>query len=177
MDRVHYLGYIIDQYGVHVDPAKIQIICDWPAPTTLTDLQRFLGLANFYCRFILGFSYIAWALSQINRGDGKEKFVWGEYQQQAFDDLEQRLCSAPVLSLLDLQHPFEIETNASDYVVGVVLTQHGHPVAYHSETLSNIVCKYLTYDKEMYSIVQACHQWRHYILGKEKVIHTDHKPL
>jgi hypothetical protein len=98
-------------------------------------------------------------------------------QQQAFDDLKQRLCSAPVLSLPDLQQPFEIETNASDYVVGVILTQHGHPMAYHSETLSDVVRKYPTYDKEMYSIVQACCQWRHYILGKETVIHTDHKPL
>jgi hypothetical protein len=105
---------------------------------------------------MLGFSHIAWALSQINRGGGKEKFAWGWSQQQAFDDLKQRLCSAPVLSLPDLQHPFEIETDASDYVVGVILTQHDHPVAYHSETLSDTVRKYPTYDKEMYSIVQAC---------------------
>jgi hypothetical protein len=88
MDRVHYLGYIIDQHHVHVDPAKIQVICDWPAPTTLTDLRSFLGLANFYRRFMLGFSHIAWALIQINKGGGKEKFVWGRSQQQAFDDLK-----------------------------------------------------------------------------------------
>jgi hypothetical protein len=77
MDKVHYLGYIIDQHGVHVDPTKIQVIHDWPAPTTLTELQSFLGLANFYHRFMLGFSHIAWALSQVTRGGGKEKFVWG----------------------------------------------------------------------------------------------------
>jgi hypothetical protein len=70
MDMVHYLGYIIDQHGVHVYPAKIQVIRDWPAPTTLTELQSFLGLANLYHRFMLGFSHIAWALSQINRGGG-----------------------------------------------------------------------------------------------------------
>jgi hypothetical protein len=136
-----------------------------------------LGLANFYHRFVLGFSHIAWALSQITRGGGKVKFVWGQSQQQAFDDLKQHLCSSPVISLPNLQQPFEIETYASDYAVGVVLTQHGHPVAYHSETLSDVVHKYPTYDKEMYSIVQAFLQWRHYILGKETVIHTDHKPL
>ena len=107
----------------------------------------------------------------------RRKIVWGQSQQQAFDDLKQRLCSSPVLSLPDLQQPFEIETDASDYVVGTILTQHGHPVAYHSETLSDVVRKYPTYDKEMYSIVQAYRQWRHYILGKETVIHTDHKPL
>jgi hypothetical protein len=156
MDRFHYLGYIIDQHGIHVDPAKIQVIHDLPAPTTLTELRSFLGLANFYHRFVLGFSHIAWALIQITRGGGKVKFTWGRPQQKAFNDLKQRLCLALVLSLPDLQQPFEIETDASDYAVGVVLTQHDHPVAYHSATLSDVVCKYPTYDKEMYSIVQAC---------------------
>jgi hypothetical protein len=94
MDRVHYLGYIIDQHGVHVDPTKIQVIRDWPAPTTLTELQSFLGLANFYHRFVLGFSHIAWALNQVTRGGGKEKFVWGLSQQQAFDDLK-KICAHP----------------------------------------------------------------------------------
>jgi hypothetical protein len=103
---------------------------------------------------VLGFSHIAWALSQVTRGGGKEKFVWGLSQQQQFDDLKQCLCSAPILSLPDLQQPFEIETDALDYVVGIVLTQNDHQVAYHSETLSDVVCKYPTYDKEMYSIVQ-----------------------
>jgi hypothetical protein len=76
MDMVHYLGYIIDQHGIHVDPSKIKFIRDWPAPTTLTELWIFLGLANFYRRFISGFSHIAWALIQINRGGGKGKFAW-----------------------------------------------------------------------------------------------------
>jgi hypothetical protein len=105
---------------------------------------------------MLGFSHIAWALSQINRGGGKEKFAWVWSQQPEFDDLKQCMCSTPILSLPDLKHPFEIETDASHYAVGTVLTQHDHPVAYHSETLSDTVRKYPTYDKEMYSIVQAC---------------------
>jgi hypothetical protein len=87
------------------------------------------------------------------------------------------LCSVQVLSLPDLQQPFDIEMDASDYVVGTVLTQHGHPVAYYSDKLSDIVQKYPTYDKEMYYIVQACRQWKHYILGTETIIHTNHKPL
>jgi hypothetical protein len=177
MDRVHYLGYIFDQHGVHVDSTKIQVIHDFPAPTTLTELRSFLGLTNFYRKFVLGFSHITWALNQVTSGGGKEKNLWGMSQQQAFDDLKKHLCSSPVLSLSDLQHPFEIETNASDDAVDVVLTQHDHPMAYHSETLSDVVCKYPTYDKEMHSIVQAYRQWRNYILGKETIIHTDHKPL
>jgi hypothetical protein len=109
----------------------------------------------------LGFSHIAWALRKVTKGGGKAKFAWGQAQQQAFDDLKHRLCSIPALSLPDLQQPFEIATDASDYDVGIVLTQHGHPVAYHSETLSDTVRKYPTYDKEMYSIVPACRQWKH----------------
>jgi len=88
MDMVHYLGYIIDQHGVHVDPVKIQVIHDWPALMTLTKLQSFLGLANFYRKFMLEFSHIAWALIQVTRDGGKDKFLWGWSQQKAFNDLK-----------------------------------------------------------------------------------------
>jgi hypothetical protein len=67
---------------------------------------------------MLGFSHIAWALKQVTKGGGKEKFMWGKSQQQVFDDMKHRLFSTPVLSLLDLQQPFDIETNASNYVYG-----------------------------------------------------------
>jgi hypothetical protein len=157
-----------------VDPTNIQVIRDWPAPTTLTELRSFLVLANFYHRFVLGFSHITCPLSQVTKGGAKEKFFWSESQQKAFKELKHCLCFAPVLTLPDLQQPFEIKTDASDYAIGEVLTQHGNPVAYHSETLSDTVRKYPTYDKEMYSIVQACRQWKHYILGKETIIHTYH---
>jgi hypothetical protein len=177
MDRVHYLGYIIDQYGVHVYLAKIQVICDWPAPTTIIELWSFLGLTNFYRRFVLGFSHIAWALSQVTKGGNKEIFVWDMSQKKSFDDLKKDLCSSLVLSLLDLQHPFEIETNSSYCVVGIILTQHDHPMEYHTETLLDVICKYPNYDKEMYSIVKSYCQWRHYIIGKETFTHIDHNPL
>jgi hypothetical protein len=147
MDMVQYLGYIVDEHGVHVDPMKIQVIRDWPAPTTLTELQSFLDLGNFYRRFVLGFSHIAWALNQVTMGGGKENFVCGLSQQQAFKYLKQHLCSTPVLSLPNLQQPFEIKTDDLDYVVGTILTKHGHLVAYHSETLSYVICKYPTYEK------------------------------
>ena len=67
--------------------------------------------------------------------------------------------------------------DAFDYAIGAVLTQRGHPMAYHSETLYDTIPNYPTYDKEMYSIMQAFWQWNHYILGKEMVIHTNHRPL
>jgi hypothetical protein len=80
MTQVQYLGYIIDERGVHVDPAKIQVIQDWLAPTTLTELRSFLGLANFYRRFVLGFSHFTWPLSQVTKGGVKEKLFWSESQ-------------------------------------------------------------------------------------------------
>eukprot|EP00253_Pinus_taeda_P029926 PITA_29926 len=153
MTHVQYLGYIIDEQGVHLDVAKIQLIRDWPSPTTLTELRSFLGLANFYRRFVLGFSHITWPLSQVTMGGAKSKFFWSKSQQKAFTELQDHLYMAPVLVLPNLQQPFEFKTNASDYAIGAVLTQHGHPVAYHSETLSDTVQKYPTCDKEMYSIV------------------------
>jgi hypothetical protein len=125
---------------------------------------------------MLGFSHIAWALIQVTKGGGRAKLVWEKEKKREFKDMKHHLCSAPVLSFPDLQQPFEIETESFDYVVGAVLTQHGHPMVYNSETLSDNVQKYPSYDEEMYSIVQAYHQWKHYILGKETIIHTDQKP-
>ena len=95
-------------------------------------------------------------LNQVTEGGGKDKFFWFESQKKSFVELKHHLCSTPILSLPDLQQPFEIKTDALDYAVGTILTIHGHPVAYHSEMLSDVVYKYPTYDKEVHSIVQAC---------------------
>eukprot|EP00253_Pinus_taeda_P005889 PITA_05889 len=138
---------------VYVDPTKIKVIQDWLSPATLTELHSFLSLANFYRRFVFGFSHITWPLSQVTKGGAKAKFFWSESQQKAFTKLKECLCMAPVLALPNLQQPFEVETDAFDYAIGVVITEHGQPMAYHSETLSDTVWKYPTYDKEMYSMV------------------------
>jgi len=107
---------------VHVDPAKIQVIRDWSAPTTLIELRSFLGLSKFYRRFVLGFSHITLPLSQVTKDGVKEKLFWSESQQKAFVEFKHFLCSELVLTLPDLQQPFEIETYTSDYAIGVVLT-------------------------------------------------------
>jgi len=153
MSQFQYLGYIIDEKGVHMDLGKIQVIRDCPTPTTLTELRNFLGLTNFYQRFVLGFSYITWPLSQITKGRTKVIFSWSESQQKVFIELRHCLYYARILTFLDLQQHFEIETIAFDYAIGAILTQHRHPVAYHSETLSDTIQKYPTNDKNMYSIV------------------------
>ena len=153
MDQVQYLRYIIDEWSVHVDPTKIQVIRDWLAPTNLTKLCNFLGLANFYRRSVSGFSHITWPLSQVSKGGVKEKLFWSKSHQKVFSELKHHLCSAPVLTLPDLQQPFEIMIDASNYAIGAILTQQGHRVAYHSETLSDIVQKYPNYENVIYSIV------------------------
>jgi hypothetical protein len=120
---------------------------------TLTKLCSFLGLVKFYRRFVLGFSHIAWSLSQVTKGGAKAKFSRTESQQKYFENLKHRLCSTLFLTLLDLQQPFKIEIHSFYYAIGAVLTQHGHLVVYHSETISDIVRRYPTYEKDMYSIL------------------------
>ena len=78
MQRIKYLGYIVDEQGVHVDPSKIKVIRDWSALKTLTEFRSFLGLSNFYHKFMLGSSHIAWPLSQVIKGGDKAKFSWSE---------------------------------------------------------------------------------------------------
>ena len=82
MIEVQYMGYIIDERGVHVDQTKIQVIRDWPALTTLAELCSFLGIANFYRRFVLGFSHITWPLSQVTKGGEKTKLFWSDINRR-----------------------------------------------------------------------------------------------
>ena len=103
MNQVQYLGYIIDEQGVHVDPSKIKVIRYWQSPTTLTELRSFLGLSNFYRMFVLGFSHITWPLSQVTKGGAKAKFFWSESQHKAFIELNDCLCMTLVLTLPHLQ--------------------------------------------------------------------------
>jgi hypothetical protein len=88
---------------------------------------------------VLGLSHITWPFIQVTKGGAKEKFFWSKYQQKAFLELKHPLCCAPVLTLPDLQKPFEIETYASDYAIREVLTQQRHPMAYHSVTMFNTI--------------------------------------
>ena len=88
-----------------------------------------------------------------------------------------KIISAAVLALLDIRHPFEIQKDANDYAMGVVLMQHGKPILFHSKIFDGAVTKYPTYDKELYALVQSVKKWKHYLMGKETIIHTDHQPL
>ncbi|GJZ62178.1 putative reverse transcriptase domain-containing protein [Tanacetum coccineum] len=97
LDSVQFLGHVIDRSGVHVDPAKIEAIKSWAAPTTPTEVRQFLGLAGYYRRFIEGFSLISKPLTKLTQKN--KKYEWGKEEKEAFQTLKQKLCSAPILAL------------------------------------------------------------------------------
>jgi hypothetical protein len=107
----------------------------------------------------------------------KNNFQWEGKQQKSFNILKDNISTAPLLALLNLQHPFEIETDVSGYAMGAVLMQYHKPICYHSETFNQVFVNYPTYDKELYALVQSVKKWKHYLLGKETIIHIDHQPL
>eukprot|EP00253_Pinus_taeda_P029524 PITA_29524 len=106
-----------------------------------------------------------------------EVFQWGGRQHKSFETLKEKISAVPVLALPDLQQPFDIETDASNYAMGAILMQQKKPICYHSEKFSQSVINYPTYDKELYALVQSVKKWKHYLIGKETIIHTDHQPL
>ncbi|GKC61118.1 hypothetical protein Tco_1088716 [Tanacetum coccineum] len=94
---VQFLGHLIDSQGLHVDPAKIEAVKNWTSPTTPTEIRQFLGLNDYYQRFIKDFSKIAESLTELTQKN--KKYTWGEDQETAFQLLKQKLCEAPILAL------------------------------------------------------------------------------
>jgi hypothetical protein len=91
--------------------------------------------------------------------------------------LKENISTAPVLALLNIQQPFNIETDANGYAMGEVLMQYRKPICYHSKNFNQVVFNYSTSDKELYALVQSVNKWKYYLLGKETIIHIDHQPL
>jgi hypothetical protein len=174
-NKLVFLGFVISHNGIEVDTSKIEAIRNWPTPTTVGQVRRFHGLAEFYRRFVKDFSTIACLLNELTKKN--VPFVWGKAQQHAFDELKKRLTEAPLLVLPDFQQTFEIECDASGIRIGGVLMQNGRPVAYHSEKLDGARLNYSIYDKELFSLVRVLEVWQHYLWPKEFVIHSDHESL
>ncbi|KAM3402087.1 hypothetical protein ACQJBY_006188 [Aegilops geniculata] len=172
--QVSYLGHIISGEGVSTDPAKISAVADWPTPTTPTQLRGFLGLCGYYRRFVKNFGSIARPLHNILK---KDSFVWSSAQTQAFQELKQALISAPLLALPDFSAPFLLETDASGTGLGAVMMQNGQPIAYYSSVLCPKNAALSTYEKEALAIMEALKRWRHYFLGNDLIIRTDHQSL
>ena len=125
----------------------------WPLPSSDKELKIFLGGINFYRNLISSFSNIARPLHQLS--NTSSTFIWTKEETSHFAQLKDALYSSPVLHLPNLSQPFEIESDASQYAIGAILKQGGHPISYHYETLSEAKKNYSTYDKEFYSLAEA----------------------
>jgi hypothetical protein len=173
---MEYLGLIIQEGKLSMELSGIR---DWPTPTMVKQVWGFIGFANFYRRFIKKFSELILPLNNLLRKD--TKLDWNNQCQEAFESLKGRFLQEPVLMMPDHSKPFQIESNASKYASGAVLTQtdingDGHPVAFLSKTFTDTECRYEIYDRELLGIVRALKEWRHYIQGSghTTLIHTDH---
>lgn len=182
--KVTFLGHVITPGKVQMDPEKLEAINDWKPPQNVKEVQSFLGLANYYRRFVKDFSKIATPLTNLTKKD--VKFDLTRDALKAFNRLKQALTSAPVLMMFDPNKPITIETDASDYAIGGVLSQPNEkgklrPIAYLSEKLHGPELRYPIYDKEFMAIYVALgkQHWRHYCEGSKfpVTILTDHKNI
>ncbi|XP_031099729.1 uncharacterized protein LOC116003930 [Ipomoea triloba] len=174
-DSVAFLGHIVTKEGISVDPAKIQAVMNWPTPTTVTEVRSFLGLAGYYRRFVPNFSRIAQPITNLMRKT--IVFRWEESCEKAFQELKEKLTTAPVLILPSGTEGFEIYSDASKKGLGCVLMQNGRVVAYASRQLKKHEVNYPTHDLELAAVVFALKIWRHYLYGVQCKIFTDHKSL
>jgi hypothetical protein len=180
--KVEFLGLILSENRVEMDPVKIEGVRSWPAPSSVKQLQSFLGFINFYRRFIEGFSQIARPLNDLTRKD--VKWVWQKKHQEAFEELKGKVTSAPLLVQPDVARPFKLETDASDYATGAVLSQlcedeKWRPVAFLSKSLNDAERNYQIYDKELLSVIRALKEWRYLLEGATHPIeiYNDHRNL
>jgi len=179
-DSVEFLGHHIGAKGLSVSPDKIEAVRSWPPPKNETEVRSFLGLANFYRRFVKDYSSIALPLSELTKHE--VKFVWDEPQRTAFTKLKAALSSAPILIVPNPDLPFTLNCDASKFAVGSTLQQdHGNglqPVGYRSRKLTPAERNYDVRETEFLAFVDACSYWRHYLHGTQPFKWlTDHDSL
>jgi len=172
--EVEYLGHVLFANGVSVDHKKIQAVIEWAAPHPLKALRGFLGLTGYYRKFIRVYNTLAAPLTALTK---KNAFHWTEDAQSAFKKLKQALTSPLVLALPDFDSPFVIECGTSSTRIGAVLMQRNHPIAYINQELKSVDKHLSAYESEMLGIILATRKWQQYLLGREFIIRTDHKPL
>ena len=177
-----FLGVIVSGDGLRMDSKKVETIVNWAKPTNLTETQAFIDFANFYRRFIRDFSKLSKPLIQLTKKD--QPFVWSEACQLAFESLKQHVISAPVLRHFHPDKQAILETDASDWVTGGVLSQYDdegvlHPVAFYSKNMIPAECNYNIYDKELLAIIRCFEHWRPELEYTDLPIQifTDHQAL
>ena len=165
-----------------MEKEKVQRVIEQPVPKSVKDVQKILGLANYYRRFVKDFAKIARLLHKMTRKENK--WSWGEKQQKAFEKLKERFTTEPVLVTPDLDKEMRVEADVSDFATGEVLSmkcedEKQRPVVYISKSLNEAERNYKIYDKEMLAIIWCLETWKHFLEGAKDwfEIQTDHKNL
>ncbi len=180
---VPFLGFILSLDGIRMDPTKVKAVADWPTPDSRRAVQRFLGFANFYRRFIRNFSQVALPLTDLT--STKKRFCWSSQAQTAFESLKSRFISAPILNTPDPSRQFIVEVDASVVGVGAILSQRSssderiHPCAFFSHRLTLTERNYDIGNRELLAVKLALEEWRHWLEGAAFpfMVWTDHKNL
>jgi hypothetical protein len=175
LKQVAFLGHVVSKGGILVDPSKVQDVLSWKAPTSVSDIQSFLGLAGYYQRFIEGFSKISKPMMELLEKD--KQFKWTPVYESSFQELKKHLTTALVLVMPNMEKPFSIYCDVSGEGLGCVLMQDGRVVAYASRQLRKHEVNYPTHDLELAAVVHALKIWRHYLMGKRCELYKDHKSL
>ncbi len=179
--EVEYLGIIVGNGKVKMDPNKVKGLSDWPTPTTVKEMCSFLGFGNFYKDFIDNYSKIARPLHELTQKD--QQWIWKDPQEDAFQTLKDKFTSYPVLRNSDHVKCFILDTDASAHAVGATIMQDfsdgRHPIAYFSKSLSPTERNYDIYDHELLLIIYAIKAFRYLLLGAQLkfLIRSDHNNL
>ena len=179
-EQVEYLGHVVSADGVRMDPRKVAAVRDWPVPSGVQELRKFLGLTNYFRKFVARYSIVAAPLTSLTRQNAfLSAAAWTPACQLAFDELKRAVAEDIVLSFPDYSAPFRVEllTDASLHGSGAVLLQNGRPVAFASKKFSSAERNYTTGEQELLAVVHALREWRCYLEGRSFVVKTDHKPL
>ncbi len=181
--EIKFLGHIVSEEGIRPDPAKLLSIKEWARPQSVYDVRAFLGLANYFRRFIYNYAKIAAPMYELVKGNVSRRKApttmvpWGPQHDAAFEKLKEVLVNPPMMKLPDFNKPFQVITDASDYALGAILIQDGKPIAYESRRMIPAERNYHTTDKELLAVVHALQVWRCYLEGGTFKVMTDHNPL
>ena len=179
--EVRYLGHVLSKDGVRVDPEKTSAVADFPVPKTVKQVRSFLGMCNYYRKFVKDYAKIAQPLNDLLKKD--LKFVWTKACEQAFRSLKGALTSAPILAFPDFSKPFIVSTDASDFAVGYVLGQlddsgkREHAIAYGGRALHTGEKKWNVNEKEGLALIEAINTFRPYLEGSKFTVYTDNSTI
>src|SRR5437667_7990036 len=178
-DTVEYLGHIIGPDGIKPNPALVKAIIEFPQPHTLKELQSFLGLANYYRKFIKNYSKVSLPLTgALQNASNSRPVIFTDKMSQDFNELKKALTNSPCLQLPDPDDDYEVtDASEEEATVGAVLTQYEHPIAFESKKLNLHQRNYPVHDKEMCAIMHALDRWRPFLLGRHFKVYTDHRSL